>query len=210
MLTEIRQEHIDNVINEILYSNLYPHPHIEFILVKEINGKDCYTVGISDKLDPARAYLFRPKAKTKSIPMQNVRYENPKYREIFDECIEGYVLQQIQKGYEIVFMSIAFHIAVWEFIDIYYLNIEWFGNGIIKYLKFCHETGISSTLLSHYAYTEFPDFIHAFLDEISYESAHDLINKILIDNMEIMQLLAANNEMYQKILSRGNRYDKSS
>lgn len=210
MLIETRQEHIDNVISEIFNSKLYEHPHVDFVLVKEVNGKNYYTVGISDKLDPSKAYLFRPKAKAKSIPIQNVRYEKPKYRELFDECIEGYVLQQIQKGYEIVFMSIAFHIAVWEFVDAHYLNIEWFGDGVINYFQFCYETGISSTLLSNYTYTPFPDFIHSFLDEISYESVHDLVEKLLLDNLEIIQSLAIKNETYHDILTRGNRHETTS
>lgn len=210
MLIETRHEHIDQVMQEIYNSNLYKEPNIEFVLVKKINGKNYYTIGLFDKQNPNEVYLFRPKAKAKSIPAHNIRYENPNYREHFDECIEGYVLQQIQKGYEIVFMSIAFHIAIWEFVDIHYENIEYFGIGIISYFRFCYDTGISSTLLSNYTYIPFPDFINIFLDEISYESVHDLVEKLLLDNLEIIQSLAIKNETYHEILTRGNRYDKSS
>ena len=210
MFMETRKKHIENVVSEIFNSKLYEHPHIDFILIKEVNGKSYYTAGVSDKLDSSKVYLFRPKAKAKSIPIQNVRYENPKYRELFDECIEGYVLHQIQKGYEIAFMSIAFHIAVWEFVDAHNLNIEWFGDGVTKYFQFCFDTGISSTLLSNYTCEQLPDHIRNFLDIISYEVLNELVEKLLLDNLEIMKSLTINNDMYHEILTRGTRYDKSS
>ena len=107
-------------------------------------------------------------------------------------------------------MSIAFHIAIWEFVDIHYENIEYFGIGIISYFRFCYDTGISSTLLSNYTYIPFPDFINIFLDEISYESVHDLVEKLLLDNLEIIQSLAIKNETYHEILTRGNRHETTS
>ena len=39
MIFKTRAEHIEKVINEIGNSSLYEYPHIDFILVKEINGK---------------------------------------------------------------------------------------------------------------------------------------------------------------------------
>lgn len=210
MFFEIKQEHLEIVMNEIYNSNLYENPRIDFVLVKKINGKNYYSVGVSNKLDPTKAYLFRPKAKAKSIPIQNVRYDKQKYRDLFDECIEGYVLQQIQKGYDIVFMSIAFHISMWEFVNLYYENIEYFDEGLTNYFRFCYETGISSTLLSNYTYIPFPDFIYYFLDEITYEFAHDLVEKLIEDNMIIIKSLGINNEIYKKILGKGNKNEERS
>ena len=42
MIFKTRAEHIEKVINEIGNSSLYEYPHIDFILVKEINGKDYF------------------------------------------------------------------------------------------------------------------------------------------------------------------------
>ena len=56
-----------------------------------------------DQINPDESFLFRPKARSKSIPIQNIRYDKQKYRELFDECVEGYVLQQLNKGYKIVY-----------------------------------------------------------------------------------------------------------
>ena len=47
MIFKTRVEHLENVLNEIGNSNLYEYPHVDFVLVKEINGKDYYTAGIS-------------------------------------------------------------------------------------------------------------------------------------------------------------------
>lgn len=201
MLLKNRHEHLENVINEIENSNLYEYPLLDFILVKEINGKYYYAVGISEKTDPSKAYLFRPKARARSIPVQNIRYDKQKYREMFDECVEGYVLQQLNKGYRIVYISIAFHIAVWEFMDTYYDNIDYFSDGIIEYLDFCYETGISSTLLSHYSGAPFPDYIHDMLGKFTLESSQKLIKSMIKANNHMIDAFQIRNELGYKILN---------
>ena len=80
MIFKTRAEHIEKVINEIGNSSLYEYPHIDFILVKEINGKDYYAAGVSDQINPDESFLFRPKARSKSIPIQNWYYVKKKYQ----------------------------------------------------------------------------------------------------------------------------------
>ena len=210
MIFKTRAEHIEKVINEIGNSSLYKYPHIDFILVKEINGKDYYAAGVSDKINPDESFLFRPKARAKSIPIQNIHYDKQKYRELFDECVEGYVLQQLNKGYKIVYISIAFHIAVWEFINTYYDNIEYFSDGTIDYLEFCHETGISSTLLSHYSGALFPDFIHELLGKFTLESSKKLAETIIESNNRMITSLELRNELCYKILDGRTENEESS
>ena len=210
MIFKTREEHIEKVINEIGNSSLYEYPHIDFILVKEINGKDYYAADISDQINPDESFLFRPKARAKSIPIQNIHYDKQKYRELFNECIEGYVLQQLNKGYKIVYISIAFHIAVWEFINTYYDNIEYFSDGTIDYLEFCHETGISSTLLSHYSGALFPDFIHELLGKFTLESSKKLIKSMIEVNNHMIDIYQIRNELGYKILDRGLKNEERS
>ena len=210
MIFKTRAEHIEKVINEIGNSSLYEYPHIDFILVKEINGKDYYAAGVSDQINPDESFLFRPKARSKSIPIQNIRYDKQKYRELFDECVEGYVLQQLNKGYKIVYISIAFHIAVWEFINTYYDNIEYFSDGTIDYLEFCHETGISSTLLSNYSGALFPDFIHELLGKFTLESSKKLIKSMIEVNNHMIDIYQIRNELGYKILDRGLKNEERS
>ena len=210
MLLKNRIEHLENVLSEINHSKLYEYPHVDFILAKEINGKYYYTAGVSDKTEPSKAYLFRPKARARSIPLQNIRYDKQKYRELFDECVEGYVLQQLNKGYKIVYISIAFHIAVWEFINTYYDNIEYFSDGTIDYLEFCHETGISSTLLSHYSGALFPDFVHELLGKFTLESSKKLIKSMIEVNNHMIDIYQIRNELGYKILDRGLKNEERS
>lgn len=210
MFFETRQKHLENVINKIYDSKLYQYPHIDFVLIKEINGKDYYIAGVSDKINPAKAYLFRPKARATSIPIQSVRYDKKKYRYLFDECIEGYVLQQMQKGYKIVYMSIAFHITIWKFIEDYYHSIAYFGDGLIYYLTFCYEIGISSTLLSHYSCEQFSDLIHDFLGEITIESAKHFAKTVLESNRTMINSLELRNELCYKILDRRSENERKS
>lgn len=200
MLFKNRVEHLENILNEIENSNLYEYPHVDFILVKEINGKYYYTAGVSDKTDPSKAYLFRPKARARSIPLQNIRYDKQKYRELFDECVEGYVLQQMQKGYKIIYMSVDFHIELWGFIDNHYHSIDIFGDGLIYYMSFCYGIGLTSTFLSHYSCGYFPDFIHDFLGEVTFESSKELTETIIESNNHMITSLELRNELCYKIL----------
>ena len=210
MLLKNRIEHLENVLSEINHSKLYEYPHVDFILAKEINGKYYYTAGVSDKTDPSKAYLFRPKARARTIPLQNIRYDKQKYRELFDECVEGYVLQQLIKGYKIVYISIAFHIKLWGFIDNYYHSIDIFDVGLIYYMSFCYEIGLTSTFLSHYSCGYFPDFIHDFLGEVTFESSKELAETIIESNNRMITSLELRNELCYKILDRRTENEERS
>ena len=210
MLFKTRTEHLENIINEIFASKLYEHPHIDFILVKKINGKDYYAAGVSDKINPHEAFLFRPKARSKSIPIQNIRYDKQKCRDLFDECIEGYVLQQMQKGYKIIYMSVDFHIELWGFIDNRYHSIDIFDDGLIYYMSFCYEIGITSTFLSYYSCGYFPDFIHDFLGEVTFESSKELVETIIESNNHMITSLELRNELCYKILDGRTENEESS
>ena len=120
------------------------------------------------------------------------------------------MLQQLNKGYKIVYISIVFHIAVWEFINTYYDNIEYFSDGTIDYLEFCHETGISSTLLSHYSGTLFPDFIHELLGKFTLESSKKLIKSMIEVNNHMIDIYQIRNELGYKILDRGLKNEERS
>ena len=210
MLLKNRIEHLENVLSEINHSKLYEYPHVDFILAKEINGKYYYTAGVSDKTDPSKAYLFRPKARARTIPLQNIRYDKQKYRELFDECVEGYVLQQLNKGYKIVYISIAFHIKLWGFIDNYYHSIDIFDDGLIYYMSFCYGIGLTSTFLSHYSCGYFPDFIHDFLGEVTFESSKELAETIIESNNRMITSLELRNELCYKILDRRTENEERS
>ena len=210
MIFKTKVEHLENILNEIENSNLYEYPHIDFILIKEINGKDYYAAGVSDKINPHEAFLFRPKAKTKSIPIQNIRYDKQKCRDLFDECIEGYVLQQMQKGYKIIYMSVDFHIALWGFIDNHYHSIDIFDDGLIYYMSFCYGIGLTSTFLSHYSCVYFPDFIHDFLGEVTFESSKELVETIIESNNHMITSLELRNELCYKILDRRTENEERS
>ena len=210
MIFKTRVEHLENVLNEIGNSNLYEYPHVDFVLVKEINGKDYYTAGVSDKINPDESFLFRPKARAKSIPIQNLRYEKQEYKKMFKECIEGYVLQQMQKGYKIIYMSIDFHIELWGFIDNYYHSIDIFDDGLIYYMSFCYGIGLTSTFLSHYSCGYFPDFIHDFLGEVTFESSKELAKTIIESNNRMITSLELRNELCYKILDGRTENEESS
>lgn len=210
MIFKTRVEHLENVLNEIGNSDLYEYPHVDFVLVKEINGKDYYTAGISNEINPDESFLFRPKARAKSIPIQNLRYEKQEYKKLFKECIEGYVLQQMQKGYKIIYMSIDFHIELWGFIDNYYHSIDIFDDGLIYYMSFCYGIGLTSTFLSHYSCGYFPDFIHDFLGEVTFESSKELAKTIIESNNRMITSLELRNELCYKILDGRTENEESS
>ena len=107
-------------------------------------------------------------------------------------------------------MSIGFHITLWEFIDNFYHSIEYFDDGLTYYMSFCYEIGLTSTLLSHYICGYFPDFIHDFLGEVTFESSKELAENIIENNKHMITSLELRNELCYKILDGRTENEESS
>ena len=116
----------------------------------------------------------------------------------------------MQKGYKIIYMSIDFHIELWGFIDNYYHSIDIFDDGLIYYMSFCYEIGLTSTFLSHYSCGYFPDFIHDFLGEVTFESSKELAETIIESNNRMITSLELRNELCYKILDGRTENEESS
>lgn len=132
-------------------SNLFHNPRIDFIMTKRKNHTVQYLIGVTDDNNPEKCFVFKPYAKNKIININDVHYQTKRERELFDDCIEGYLLSCIAHGYELCYMSLAVHLTIWSFIENYLSEVYEFKGTILKYLSFCRNTGITYALiLNHY------------------------------------------------------------
>ena len=77
-------------------------------------------------------------------------------------------------------------------------------------MSFCYEIGLTSTLLSHYICGYFPDFIHDFLGEVTFESSKELAENIIESNKHMITSLELRNELCYKILDGRTENEESS
>lgn len=136
---------------------------IQFVLFK--NGK--LIIGFTKPFDE-RIYLYQPFAPKKKYLNENkIHYSSGIYQGLFEECIEGYILQQLSKGYELVYMTYETHIGMWNFIDGYIQEMEFIEQDVFKYLKFCFDTGINRKTIEETQLFNYEDLFEVFMEHTS-------------------------------------------
>ena len=89
MIFKTRVEHLENVLNEIGNSNLYEYPHVDFVLVKEINGKDYYTAGISMKSIQMNLFYFAQKLELNQFPFKTFAMKSKNTKNCSKNVLKG-------------------------------------------------------------------------------------------------------------------------
>ncbi len=135
---------------------------IKFVLIKPEKERYDYIIGVSSF---EGEYIFMPYHKTSIIAEDSIQYKR-KYRELFDECIEGHVLLMLEKGYTVFSMDIYFHYQMWDFID--YFNNEVFEIplGLNTYLSYCKNNGITRNLIENETFEMVDDIITDYLENV--------------------------------------------
>ena len=173
--TEIAQTHIDDNV-------IFDDPELDFVLGTENDSR--VIIGVKDNHDFEQRFIFKPNSNKSIKRYENIRYKSKIRREFYDECAEGYILSCLCGDYEAIFMSLDMHILMWSFID-GHLDVDnsLIYKGIIKYLEFCVETGITRRLLETHGKTLFPDLFSIYMQK------HDTITAILKNTLKLEQLL---------------------
>lgn len=152
-INELRKK-AENILES---TKIYAGGTINFILRKTVKGKDKLIIGFKDFDENQYVILTNNKV----LDGDCVRI-GKKYRELFDEGIEGFIFENLDNGYEPVYMSLDIHADLWMFLDDYINETDYFLNGVYSYMNFCLKTGISHKLLfSHFQYI-FEDLIRVF------------------------------------------------
>lgn len=164
-------------------SSLFKEPTIDFILYDTVQEKTKYLIGVTDQHDIEKRYVYIPTQNNKLLPLHKIHYHSKKEKRLFDECVEGYILLSMDKGYEPAFMSIPVHIAIWEFIETYLSEVNYMRNAVLKYLAYCRGIGINRLLLSHYYGNPVTNLFPLFVDDTNAENhiivTHRIGNTIL-------------------------------
>lgn len=150
-----------NAREEVNYEIFFDNPELDFVMATDDDSK--YIVGVMDNGD---GYIYKPYAYRPIEAYNCIHFRSKARRELYDECIECYVLSCLCGDYELAYMDIHFHVLLWEFIDSYIHEIDYMlKDGVKKYLKFCKETGITQKVLETYGETLLPDLYDIFLED---------------------------------------------
>ncbi len=126
------QEKLKKAWNFIDKENKNAISQIDYILIKNKNGIEKYMIGITcDKED----YIISPQSNKIVINAKNIKYKK-RYKELFEERIEGFILTKLNDGYEPVYMTMDTHCRLWEFINIHQEEMDYISNGLYKYFGF--------------------------------------------------------------------------
>lgn len=135
---------------------------VKYILIKKQEGKYDYIVGVSAF---EGEYIFMPYHEKPIIDEYRIQFKK-KYRELFDECSEGYVLLMLEKGYTVFSMDIHFHYQMWDFIDYYNNEVFEVAKGLNVYLNYCKNNSITKELIENETFEMVNDIISVYLEEI--------------------------------------------
>lgn len=173
--TEFAQTHIDD--NVFFYD-----PELDFVLVTETDSR-CI-IGVIDNHDYDERFIFKPNSHKALKRYEDIHYKSKMRRELYEECVEGYIISCLCGNYEPAYMSLDMHVLIWAFIDGHLeCDDSLIRKGIIKYLDFCIETGITRRLMETHGKTLFPDLFSIYMDK------HKTIITILKNTLQLTQLL---------------------
>ena len=154
------QEKLKKAWNFIDKENKNAISQIDYILIQNKNGIEKYMIGITcDKED----YIISPQSNKIVINAKNIKYKK-RYKELFEERIEGFILTKLNDGYEPVYMTMDTHCRLWEFINIHQEEMDYISNGLYKYFGFCNETGITHKTLEHFYGAKLNDIYWMFVE----------------------------------------------
>lgn len=171
----------ENAQNVIQHITPFEQPILDFVLYDERNGH--YKIGFIESYDYEQAFMIESKSEKTLIRYEEITYQTAEEYELLEDCIEGYILHCLCNDEEVVFMSIDMHIFIWMYIDGHLNVIDPFQEkGIINYLTFCLETGITRRLIETYGRTLFPDLFSLYLHK------QDTISAIMENSIRFYEL----------------------
>lgn len=165
--TKIAEEALDT---ELYFEN----PALDFVLATNDDAR--YIIGVNDHRNGK--FIYKPFSCNPVKCYEDIHYKSRERRELYDECVEGYVLSCLCGEYELAYMNINLHADIWMFIDSFIDEIDYMlKDGVEKYLKFCLENGITRKVLEIYGETLLPDLYDVFLEK--QEEIHIIKGKAL-------------------------------
>lgn len=158
-------QYIEQAIQVVSQSKIFNHPIIEFIMIDPYSKENQMIIGVMDNGDEEDRFIFKPHSKKKLIYYYDIHYRSKKQREMFDECIQGYILNHLHGGNELLYMNFTVHFEMWDFMETYLSECKLMITGIKKYLAYCIENGISKIFMDSHSSGYYPDFFYLFYND---------------------------------------------
>lgn len=173
-----KTEEAQNIIQNI---ELLELPVLDFVLYSQETKK--IKIGFTESYDYEQAFLIESELEKTLKRYEDVQYQTVEENELLEDCIEGFILHCLCNDEEIVFMSIEMHVFIWSYIDGHLNVIDHFlEKGIITYLVFCLQTGVTRRLIETYGRTLFPDLFSLYLTK------QDMISAVIENSLRFYEL----------------------
>lgn len=160
LMNELQRNKLE--IDESIINN-FIEPSLSFFLTKEDEGSyQQDIIGISDEATGESYIIFDHINGCHIINSKKISYTKIQ-KEVFDSRVEAYILQMLNSGYNLDFMDLDFHASLWDFIDEFIYEVNYYENGLYKYLNYCDKTGVQyKTLITHSNQIICMDVLHHF------------------------------------------------
>ena len=157
-MQQIEKIKLLNKAEEMVSEDKYFYqPQIEFVLVSK--NRKRFIIGVYD-MRTKKKYIYKPQSFYVLTSYEEIEYRYENCRNVFHECIEGYILSCLNGSYEPIMLNINRHIELWTFLDDYlYEASDIFTKGVNKYLEHCIDFGITQKLLESYGKTTLNNII---------------------------------------------------
>ena len=201
------------IIEQINESNLFNRPEIDFILFNDREETSQTLIGVHEQDNPSLSYIYILETKD-AIPMKDIKVykKDDTVTDLYNKDFEGYFLLQIEnEEIDINFVSLDFHIRLWNYIASLDNDIRHKYFSLKYYVVYCKENGINYKLLNIYSKNELEDIIGEFY--LMYDE-DDFFNIVENFNWTIISTLFEENKKnrlkFIKVLvvSRDLYYDK--
>lgn len=152
------------IIEQINESNLFNRPEIDFILFNDREETNQTLIGVHEQDNPSLSYIYILETKD-AIPMKDIKVykKDDTVTDLYNKDFEGYFLLQIEnEEIDINFVSLDFHIRLWNYIASLDNDIRHKYFSLKYYVVYCKENGINYKLLNIYSKNELADIIGEF------------------------------------------------
>ena len=181
------------IINEVMENKLFNRPEVDFILFNNNGNSNQTLIGVHEQDTPSLAYIFLLETKD-AIPVHNINVnkEDETVSDLYKNNLEGYFLLKIENEENYInYVSIDFHIKLWNYIASLEGNILFKYFSIKYYISYCKENGINYKLLNTYSNDDLVDIIEDFDFIYNEDDFLDLLEDL---NWKILCILSETNK----------------
>ncbi|MCR0507560.1 hypothetical protein MKC86_08230 [[Clostridium] innocuum] len=185
----------------------FEQPILIFALMK-ITGKGIRHVwGVFDLATSLNYIVIVQKEDIKVIESSKIQYPK-ETSDIFELCLEYYILNLMNEGYTLGHMEFIFHTKMWEFIDEFIDDVNKLDKGLYAYLSYCKETGINYDILKYHAeLSSFEDLLIYFYQKV-YKGDTVILYQPIINQFLLLNVCYDENDgHYYKVLLLNSKHE---